>query len=248
MPQRFLRPGITTSDAWNAVSFPAQSFYIRLLTLVDDWGRYDGRVPVLHGQCFALRSDIVPQETAALRSELHAAGLIEVYAVEGKEYVQITKWQERARGTNSRYPAPCDGTLSQEVAENVATPQESAAERCEPLPNPASITPSPIPITPISTTPSPLHQPAAQMALPFESEAFCKAWESWEQHRREIKKKLTPTAAVKLLDKMRGMGEARAIAAINHSIANGWTGLFEEEQSGKPPTQSGKPRSQFATW
>lgn len=78
MPQRFLRSGITNSDRWNAVSFEAQSLYIRILTLVDDFGRFDARIPILHGQCFALRPDIKLQRTAALRSELVAAGSIEV--------------------------------------------------------------------------------------------------------------------------------------------------------------------------
>jgi hypothetical protein len=133
MPQRFLRPGLTTSDAWNSVSFPAQSFFIRLLTLVDDFGRYDGRVLVLHGQCFALRSDITPQETAALRSELHDSGLISVYQAAGKEFIQINKWHERARGKVSRYP-------------DADKPQDSAADRSGktlPSPSPLHHTPSP---------------------------------------------------------------------------------------------------------
>ena len=106
MPQRFLRPGITTSDAWNSVSWQAQSFFIRILTLVDDFGRYDGRVPILHGQCFALRSDVTIKQSAGFRSELQQSALIRVYNVDGKEYIQIEKWMERARGNTSKYPAP----------------------------------------------------------------------------------------------------------------------------------------------
>src|SRR6188508_686346 len=106
MPQRFLRPGITTSERWNSVSFEAQSLFIRILTLVDDFGRHDARIPILHGQCFALRPDIKPQRTAALRSELQQALLIEVYTVEGRDYLQITQWQERARSDRSKFPAP----------------------------------------------------------------------------------------------------------------------------------------------
>lgn len=140
MPQRFLRPGITTSAAWNAVSFPAQSLYIRILTLVDDFGRYDGRVAVLHGYCFPLRPDVKPQQTAAMRSELQKAGLIEVYHVEEKEILQITRWQERARGEKSKYPDKPAETIE---------PQESAAERSGTLALDASLaitsSPSPFP-------------------------------------------------------------------------------------------------------
>lgn len=137
MPQRFLRPGITTSDPWNSVSFGAQSFYIRILTLVDDFGRYDGRVPILHGQCFALRDDVKPQHTAAFRSELQQAGLILVYEADGKEYLQITKWQERARGDRSKYP---EFQRSQESAAERSGTQEkdaSLAIASSPSPSPA---------------------------------------------------------------------------------------------------------------
>jgi hypothetical protein len=63
--------------------------------------------------------------------------------------------------------------------------------------------------------------------LPFPSKEFRSAWESWEQHRREIKKKLTPESIRQQFRKLVEMGESRSIAAINHSIANGWQGIFE---------------------
>lgn len=141
MPQRFLRPGITTSDRWNAVSWEAQSFFIRILTLVDDFGRYDGRPAILHGQCFALREDINPLRTAALRSELHKSKLIQVYVHEGKEYLQVLQWQERARTDNSRYPDP----------------QDSAADCCDPQDSASSIAIASIP------SPSPLEPKAPRM-------------------------------------------------------------------------------------
>lgn len=69
--------------------------------------------------------------------------------------------------------------------------------------------------------------------LPFPSEKFAKAWAEWETHRREIRKTLTPLARQKQLKALADMGEARAIAAIAHSIEKGWTGIFE--RSGGAP-------------
>ncbi len=63
--------------------------------------------------------------------------------------------------------------------------------------------------------------------LPFPSEAFAEAWKDWKQHRSEKRKPITPLSAKKSLSDLSKMGEARAIAAINHSIANGWQGIFE---------------------
>lgn len=59
---------------------------------------------------------------------------------------------------------------------------------------------------------------------------FTEAWEDWLKHRQEIGHPLKPTAAMNALKKLADMGEPRAIAAIRHSIANGWQGLFEPKE------------------
>jgi hypothetical protein len=63
--------------------------------------------------------------------------------------------------------------------------------------------------------------------LPFKSDAFKTAWQTWIQHRKEKKKKLTPESIKMQFKEMITMGEERSIAAINHSVKNGFTGLYE---------------------
>lgn len=75
----------------------------------------------------------------------------------------------------------------------------------------------------------------APPTLPFSSPEFFKAWEQWTKHRSELKKKLTPTAIAQQLAKMAEIGEERSIAMIEHSIANGWTGLFENSAKQEQP-------------
>lgn len=53
------------------------------------------------------------------------------------------------------------------------------------------------------------------------------AWNEWEKHRIEIKKKLTPSTAKKQIQFLGGRGDPEIIAIINQSIEKGWTGLFE---------------------
>lgn len=54
----------------------------------------------------------------------------------------------------------------------------------------------------------------------------------WEQYRREKRNTLTPSGRVAFVKKCEAWGDLRAIAAIDHSIAQGWTGCFEPKQNG----------------
>ena len=65
------------------------------------------------------------------------------------------------------------------------------------------------------------------MPLPFDSEEFRQAWDEWLQHRKEIRKKMTPLATRKALNALQEMGELQAIVAINLSISKGWTGIHQ---------------------
>jgi hypothetical protein len=63
---------------------------------------------------------------------------------------------------------------------------------------------------------------------------FRNAWKDWLSHRSEIHKALKPTAQRNALAKFDAWGASRAVAAIRHSIANGWEGCFEpDEKSGR---------------
>lgn len=78
----------------------------------------------------------------------------------------------------------------------------------------------------------PLRQSQDALELPFQSESFKEAWTDWQQHRREKKASLTPTSIKKQFKELAAWGEARAIAAINHSISRGWQGIFEPSATG----------------
>lgn len=61
-------------------------------------------------------------------------------------------------------------------------------------------------------------------------------WAEFEQHRREIRAKLTPTATARLianLDKHRALG-ADPNEALRQSIENQWRGVFPERLPEKP--------------
>lgn len=85
----------------------------------------------------------------------------------------------------------------------------------------------------------------APEALPFDSVAFTEAWKHWEQHRREIRKPLKPTMREAQLRELEAMGEARAIAALQFTIAKGWQGIREPGQgefAGATPSRQQPPK------
>ena len=57
------------------------------------------------------------------------------------------------------------------------------------------------------------------------------ALKRWEQYRVECRKKLTPSGKEALIKQCMAMGDQRAIAAIDHSIAQGWQGMYEPKQA-----------------
>ena len=58
------------------------------------------------------------------------------------------------------------------------------------------------------------------------TDAFKTIWMEWVDHRREIKKPLTPTSIKRTTKMLERFGHDRAIESIGNSISNGWQGLF----------------------
>ncbi len=90
---------------------------------------------------------------------------------------------------------------------------------------------------------------AAAVVVPAEldSDMFKEAWGRWTAHRKEIGKALTPSTTKAQLKKLATLGVTRAVIAIDHSIENGWTGLFEPSTNGngqaKTPSEPMKYRA-----
>jgi hypothetical protein len=59
MPNRVLREGILTSERVNALDWPAEVFYRRLMSVVDDFGRYWAKPELLRAGLYPLHHDKV---------------------------------------------------------------------------------------------------------------------------------------------------------------------------------------------
>jgi hypothetical protein len=67
---------------------------------------------------------------------------------------------------------------------------------------------------------------------------FTDAWAAWQQHRKELRKPLTPLAIKKQLKFLEA--QADPVAVINQSIQNSWQGLFPFR--GGQPLKPARPR------
>ena len=83
--------------------------------------------------------------------------------------------------------------------------------------------------------------------LPFESEAFSKAWLSWINYRKEIKKPIKESTINAQWKEFAKWGEQKSIIAIEQSILNGWQGLFEPARTvgGNTKTLTSKDHDSF---
>jgi hypothetical protein len=111
MPNRILRDGILTSDKVNSLSFAGEIFYRRLMSIADDYGLCDGRIPILRAQLYALKINSVSEkDVKSWRNEAVNSGLINAYVVDGKEYIQIQNFGQQTR-SKPKHPLPTDGKL-----------------------------------------------------------------------------------------------------------------------------------------
>jgi hypothetical protein len=176
MPQRFLRPGITTSKRWNRCDYFSQTFYMRVLTLVDDYGRYDADPELLRSHAFPFGdpegNPVHLQTIVSGLQTLVNKELILIYQIDGKEYLQLLRWKENAR-SNSKYPEP---------------PKKDVCKQLQTIDN-KCLSPS------SSSSPSPSSSPAyVRTQLQADGEA---ALPTWAEVKTEAEMRSVPEASAK---------------------------------------------------
>lgn len=115
MPNRILRDGILNSEAVNKLPPIAELFYRRLMSVVDDHGRFFAHPAILRASCYPMQLEQVKESDIstwleACTQKIHTSAgdviLIAVYVVSGKKYLQINNFKQRVR-SDSKFPAPC---------------------------------------------------------------------------------------------------------------------------------------------
>ncbi len=108
MPTRIIRDGILSSESVASLSWRAEVFYRRLMSVVDDYGRHDARAVVLRAALYPLQLDRMSNsDIQGCLDEVETAGLVRIYYVAGRSYLEICKFGQRIR-TAAKWPAPPD--------------------------------------------------------------------------------------------------------------------------------------------
>lgn len=141
MPNRILSGEIARSESLSRVSVEASFTFLLIVSVADDFGRFDGRPSILLSSLFPTRMDTVSMEVMNrwLR-ELEGEGLIRWYEVEGRRYIEIPRWEkyQRTRAQRSKYPAPL--TKPESVSDMQADDSDPLSDDGESLSNVAGLT------------------------------------------------------------------------------------------------------------
>lgn len=125
---RMIRIGFIDSEKVAALPWRTECFFTRLLLSADDYGLFDARPTVLRTRLFPLHLDQMSnQDIQDCLHQTEEAGLVRVYRVNGKEYVEIFNYGQRQRG-KPKFPLPPDygGNPPRNAADYCSSPQSTA--------------------------------------------------------------------------------------------------------------------------
>ena len=128
MPNRIIKESICSSDNLDTLTWFEEVFFYRLIVNCDDYGRMDARPAILRARLFPLKSITNNQIDTALQS-LRTAGMITLYVVDGRPYLQLRTWErhQSVRAHKSKYPPPEAG---EEQSENIRMQPHTNAGEC----------------------------------------------------------------------------------------------------------------------
>lgn len=110
MPNRILRD-CTDSEKINLLDVYEERFFYRLIMVVDDYGRFYAHAGLLKAKMFPFLLDKIREaDISRWLVNCQAAGLITLYEIAGKHYLQIEEFKQRLDKAKEKYPPPIGGS------------------------------------------------------------------------------------------------------------------------------------------
>jgi len=205
MPNRILRDW-TDSETIEMLDVHAERFFVRLIMKVDDFGRYTANSKMLKSTLFPLKSDIRETDISRWLAACNNSGLISLYNIASKEFLEIKNFKQRLRQSVEKYPAP-DVCQSSDSQVTVIRPLEKK-------PNPETET----------------KQKAASLEF-ISNKDFIPVIEKWLEYKKSrietYKSEDSIKAFCKKLSDLSANDIPVAEKIIEQSMANNWAGIFE---------------------
>jgi hypothetical protein len=106
MPNRILREGILDSERVNRLDEEEENFFRRLMSVVDDHGRYEAHRAKLRARMYPLKLDTKSEQRIGdLLLACVRERVVYVYPADGKTCLQVLNFRQQTR-SESKYPAP----------------------------------------------------------------------------------------------------------------------------------------------
>lgn len=220
MPNRILREGILTSPRISKLGWPEEVFYRRLMSVVDDFGRYYADHGLLRAACYPRQLNKVSDSDIGKWLQVIAtAALVRVYpAQDGERYLQLLDFRQQARAAKSKFPQPPDECVA-DAAQALLTGEADA----------------PVFVFGDVAEGGDEGEKARKRAPGFDPSGIALPdwldrgdWGRWCADRATRKKPITEAAAALQIAKLATfMAQGhKPKDVIETSIANGWQGLF----------------------
>lgn len=196
MPNRIIKESIRTSDSINQLKPIEEILFYRLIVSCDDYGRFDGRPAIIKGSCFPLK-DITVKDIEKALFNLSTVGMIILYEVEGKPYLQLTNWEQHQtiRAKRSKYPEPNESNIKA-----IDSKLQTYENNCMQLQ-------ADVPV--IQSNPNPNLNPKKNMYIAEACTLFEKLWDLYPS--KKGKAQIGDTAKIRLLN----IGEEQMIRCID---------------------------------
>lgn len=139
MPNRIIKESICTSDTIDQLSWFEEVLFYRLIVNCDDYGRFDGRIPIIKNRLFPLKEKVTAKSVADAINKLSTVGLVMPYECDGKPILQLVTWDkhQQIRAKKSKYPAP-DEYCNQMISNDIKCPRNPIQSESNPISNSAN--------------------------------------------------------------------------------------------------------------
>jgi hypothetical protein len=110
VPVRLVREGILTSARMARLGWAEEVLFRRILSIVDDFGRYYGDPGMLRAACYPRQlAKVSDQDIAGWLQACVDAGLLVVYRADnGEPYIQVPRFGQQIRAKQSKFPDPAE--------------------------------------------------------------------------------------------------------------------------------------------